>query len=328
MKDLNILVTGANGFIGHHLCRKLIENKYSIKAVTRSKNPIQLKPLLQRSGMTLQVGDITDVTFVRDLFHSDKIDVVFHMAIEPAYLDEKKSQDQLNLSQTQIFQTNVIGTMNLLQNASENGTSAWIQSSTMSIYNYEKPEYIPVDEKHPIKPTEPYGLSKLLCEEICKYYSTNTQLKCLILRYSGVFGHGKNRGIITKLINAYLNSSSETIDVDINRTSDFVYVGDVVNANILAMEKIRDNSFDLSQTQSIFNIGSGVEASAKDLAEMIIKITGAKLNINPISSRHPRRFYFDISAAKRVLNYYPRDLRQGLVECIEREKIERGGFAN
>lgn len=324
MKKPNILVTGANGFIGHHLCRKLVDNKHSVLALTRTKNPKQLQPLLKKPGLSLEVGDINNPDFINDLFSSNKIDVVFHMAIEAAHGDNKKSKLQHN----QIYQTNVLGTINLIQQASQYSTTAWIQSSSMSVYDFENTENLPVDENHPANPREPYGLSKLLTEEVCKYYNLNSSLKCIILRYSGVFGHGKNRGIIAKLIDTYLNSSSETIDVDINRTSDFVYSGDVVNANILAMEKILDNSLEPKQINPVFNIGSGTETSIKDLAEMVIEITGAKLKINPISSHHPRRFYFDISAAKKLLGYYPRDLRQGLVEYIEKEKTERGGFAN
>jgi nucleoside-diphosphate-sugar epimerase len=320
MKKQNILVTGANGFIGHHLCRKLLDNKHHVLALTRSKKPKHLQSLLKKPGLSLQVGDINNNDFIKGLFGSNKIDVVFHMAIEAAHNG--------NIHQHQVYQTNVLGTINLIQQASQQGTSVWIQSSSMSVYDYENPEKLPVNEGHPAKPREPYGLSKLLTEEVCKYYNLNSNLKCLVLRYSGVFGHSKKRGIIAKLINTYLNSSSETIDVDINRTSDFVYVGDVVNANSLAMEKALDDSFDPQKTPSIFNIGSGMETSIKDLAEMIIEITGAKLNINPISSHHPRRFYYDISAAKKILKYFPRNIRQGLVEYIEKEKVERGGFAN
>ncbi len=197
----------------------------------------------------------------------------------------------------------------------------------MSVYNYENPDYLPVNEAHPTRPINFYGLTKLLSEEICQYYDANTELKCLILRYSGVFGPGKNRGIIAKLVQSCLNSKSEPIDVDENRSSDFIYVEDVVNANILAMDQMLDSSFNPKENHQIFNIGSGIETSIKELAEMIIGITKAKININPISSRHARRFYFDISAAKRVLNYYPRDVYQGLVEYVQKERIEGGAFA-
>ena len=119
MKKPNILVTGANGFIGHHLCRKLLDDKHSVLALTRSKNPKQLQPLLKKPGLSLLVGDINNSDFVKELFSSNKIDVVFHMAIEAAHRDNNKSKQKPNVSQTQIYQTNVLGTINLFEQASQ-----------------------------------------------------------------------------------------------------------------------------------------------------------------------------------------------------------------
>jgi UDP-glucose 4-epimerase len=324
MGKWNILVTGANGFIGHHLCRKLLENEHSVLAITRSRSPLQLEHLLKRPGMHVEVGDITNETFVRELFASNKIDVVFHMAIESSQSNTPDSSFKSFSPQTQAYQTNVLGTFNLLQHASRGGVSAWIQSSSMSVYDYENPQHLPVDESHPVKPINIYGLTKLLSDEICQYYNANTPLRCLILRYSGVFGTGKTRGIIARLIKNYLHSESESIDVNTNRTSDFVYVEDVVSANLLAMEKLVEDKYDTRQNQFIFNIGCGEETSVKELADLMIKVTGSKLNINPITASRPRRFYFDIGAARKILNYHPREIHQALAEYIEREKIAGG----
>lgn len=326
----NILVTGANGFIGHHLCRKLLENKQSVLAITRSKNPVQLKSLLKKPGMQVEVGDITSETFVKNLFASNKnrIDVVFHLAIETNYSNIPNSSSKPFLPQTQVYQTNVLGTFNLLQHATHGGVSAWIQSSSMSVYDYENPQYLPVDEAHPVKPINIYGLTKLLSDEICQYYNVNTNLKCLILRYSGVFGTGKTRGIIAKLMKNYLDSGQESIDVYTNRTSDFVYIEDVVSANLSAMKKLLGDKYDTRQNQFIFNIGCGDETSIKELADLMIKITRTKLNINPVTASRPRRFCFDVAAAKKILNYRPRDIHQALAEYIEKEKIARGKIAD
>lgn len=321
MGKANILVTGANGFIGHHLCRKLLENNYSILALTRSKHPAKLNDLINETGMQLAVGDITSEAFVRDLFASNKIDVVFHLAIETDSTNEY-------LPRTPVYQTNVPGTFNLLQHAAHGGVSAWIQSSSMSVYDYENPQYLPVDESHPVGPINIYGLTKLLSDEICKYYNATAPLRCLILRYSGVFGTGKNRGIIAKLIKNYLHPESESIDVDTNRTSDFVYVADVVNANLLAMEKLLEDKYDTKRNQFIFNIGCGAETSAKEIAELIAEVSGTKLNINPVTAGRPRRFYFDIAAARKILGYHPRNIRQALAEYVETEKIARRKIAS
>jgi len=118
--------------------------------------------------------------------------------------------------------------------------------------------------------------------------------------------------------------------VDTNRTSDFVYVKDVVQANILAMEKLLDSQF-VKQKQPIFNIGSGAEISAREITEMIVEITKSKIRINPITSPSPRRFYFNIGAAKNYLNYSPQDIRQSLtdyIETVKNVKKERTSLGN
>jgi UDP-glucose 4-epimerase len=253
--------------------------------------------------------------------------VVFHLAIESDYSKLKNPSASVSLPKTSAYKTNVEGTFNLLHSALEKGTSLFIHSSSMSVYDYENPNYIPVNESHPTKPINFYGLTKLLSDQICQFYNENTDLKIVVLRYPGVYGPGKDRGIIAKLVQSSLSPKSEPIDVDENRTSDFVYVGDVVNANILVMEQTMNSSFDPKKDQNIFHIGSGVETSIKELAEMVISITKAKIKINPISSHHARRFYFDTSAAKKSLNYCPRDVYQGLVEYVEKERIEGGAFA-
>lgn len=317
-----ILVTGANGFIGHHLCRKLIENNFSVKAISRSAKPVRLQSLLNKSEFAMHVGDITDRSFIESLFIKTKIDAVFHLAIEAASPEPFSS-----LPQSRLYQTNVAATANLLHSALNNGVSSWIQSSTMSVYDFENPEYLPVDEKHPTIPKTAYGLTKLLADEICQYYNSQTDLNCVILRYPGVFGLGKNRGIIYRIVRKTIDLEPDPIDVDSNRASDFVYVDDVAQANILAMEKLLESPT-LTKQQQIFNIGSGAEISAEKIAEMIAEITNSKININPITSPNPRRFYFDIYAAKNYLNYSPRDIRHSLTDYIENMKMERSSVGN
>lgn len=328
MKRPLILVTGANGFIGRHLCQKLVRKGYSIIALTRSQNPIQLRQLVKRREVTIEVGDITSVSFLKDLFGSHEIEVVFHLAIESEYSKAGKVGSRLIDQQSNIFRTNVAGTHNLLQRALESRISAFIHSSSMSVYNYENPDYLPVNEQHPTKPINFYGLTKLLSEEICQYYHRSTALKCVILRYAGVFGPGKNRGIIDRLVNGRFRSDYQPIDVEINRSSDFVYVADVVNVNILAMEKLLDGSYDPKADPNVFNIGSGMETSMKELADLIMKVAKAQIKINPTNAPRPRRFYYDISAAKKFLNYSPRDIYSALEDYVGEAKAEGVGIAD
>lgn len=333
MEAMNILVTGANGLIGYRLCGKLLDQDYTVLALSRRENPALLKPLLDHPRLTLLKGDVTDPAFTSNLLRNYQINVVFHLAVERYFPDRRKRNTPILLQETAAYRTNFEGTLNLLQSAGNSGVSAWIQSSAMMVYDIENTTDLPVSERRPPTPVEPNGMSVFLAEQACQYFGRTTGLNYLILRYPGVFGRGKESGIITKLVRHCLGSDKTPLEVATDRTSDFLYAEDAATANLMAMKKLLADASAESRSAAdhsinrIFHIGSGREISVAEVARLISRLTGGRGNIIEKPSGKPRRFYFDISAARRELGFQPRPLEEGLAEYIREMKevlIERG----
>ncbi|NIV71180.1 MAG: SDR family NAD(P)-dependent oxidoreductase [Calditrichae bacterium] len=319
---MRLLVTGANGFIGHHLCHRLLSDGYEVVALTRSEKPGLLGTTINDPRLKLQIGDITDRNFVRELFKTRKIDAVFHLAVQRFYPAETSSA-QVSLQDTNAYKTNFEGTLNLISAAVQAGVSFWIQSSAMMIFDVENSSNLPAKETDPPAPVEPNGMSVLLAEEVCRYYGRSHDLNYMILRYPGVYGRGKDRGIIAKLLHHCMAQSSEQRTVPIDRTSDFLFVHDAVNANLLAFQKMKTESESMPSSTDegiynrVFHIGSGEETSVAEAARIIQELCGFRKNIIEQASGKPRRFFFDISRAREQLGYQPHSLREGLTAYIK-----------
>lgn len=262
-KEKKVLVTGANGFIGFHLCNALNEMGYDVADLGKA--------------------DIRDFKEILKILKKHKPYGVFHLAAVLPPVENNK-----------FFDVNVKGTFNLLEACRLCNVKKFIYSSTMNVYGDVK--YLPVDEKHPTNASNFYGLSKLLGEELIKLYNFDS----VILRYSGVYGPGKEQGAVANFIkNAKLNKPLKILN---NISWDIVYIKDVVQANIRAFEKADKIKFE------IINIGAGKEINIKDLAEKIIQITGSKSKIRTLTfqkSSAPWHFYFNINKAKKLLNFKP-----------------------
>jgi UDP-glucose 4-epimerase len=314
MATSQVLVSGANGFIGHHLCKKLVENKYNVVGISRSKKPANLDSLKDNQGFQIVQGDITNHHFLKELFSKFEIDAILHLAIAPP--SHSPQTDEHKILDTQEYQTNFLATLNLLNTASKAGVKNWIQSSTMSVIDFNNPQYLPVDENHLTDPGEIYGFTKLLAENACKYYSKILDMNIIVLRYSGVYGIGKKQGLIAKFSHQCVDAAIDSFNASTNRTSDFIYVDDVVNANLLALEKQTINQNRNAPFFDLFNIGSGQEASVFETAKLIKELTNSDCKIVEEFSDNPRRFYFDCSKAIKQLNYHPNSLKDGLQKYI------------
>ncbi len=322
MEKLQILVTGANGLIGHKLCEKLLANGHEIVALSRSETPELLQSLLENTKFRLVTGDIRDGVFSKNLFRNNRFDAVFHMAVE-RYFPDPKTAKIPDLRSLPAYQTNFEGTVNLLQNAAASCVRAWIQSSAMMVFDIENISDLPINEAHPARPVESNGLSVLLAEEACTYFGRSENLNYIILRYPGVFGIGKPRGIIAKLCDYFTTEGGQIPSVATNRTGDFLSADDVVSANILALNRLlaSANPNPKSGLQRLFHIGSGREISPADVARMMRKITGSEKPVIEFESPNPRRFWFDISAARQHLDFEPTELEISLKNFINYSTI-------
>lgn len=297
---MNTLVTGATGFIGSHLCNELIQRGYTVFGLSRSGTIQNIKSLLNQKEFHLQIGDIRDVELLSDTVTNNNIQVIFHIAAQ-------LPQGEYLSNPILCFDINARGTLNILNAAYLNSVDKFIYASSMSVYS-EPPKYLPVDETHPVQPSTIYGVSKLEGELYCNVYSK--AMNIVVLRYGGAYGKGQPKHkVIPAFINQALNNRPITIYGDGTQTSDFVYVKDVVQSTLLALE---------NNKSGVYNIGSGEEMSIRNLAERIINFTHSKSEINLINkdTDRPFRFVLDITKARKDLGYSPQSVDDSLSMCI------------
>ncbi|HEU0020727.1 MAG TPA: NAD-dependent epimerase/dehydratase family protein [Dehalococcoidia bacterium] len=234
------LVTGGAGFIGSHLVDRLLKEGHKVSVVDNLSTG-KLKNL--NSGATFYHVDITHPS-VQDIFQREQPDVVFHLAAQISVSESTK--DPVNDGEI-----NVIGTLRLLEAVRRSGIEKFIYSSTGGAL-YGDPVENPCNEQTPIKPLSPYGLSKFLAEQYIELYHRLYHLNYTVLRYGNVYGprqdpHGE-AGVVAIFSQAMLEGKQPRIFGEGDQERDFVYVGDVVDANILAMTRGDGNAF---------NIGTG-----------------------------------------------------------------------
>jgi len=302
-KNINILVTGATGFIGSHLCKELIKKNYTVFGLALNKSA-SIKSLLSEKNFYFEKCDIQNINRINQIIKKNNIKIIFHLAA--ALPNQKEFKNPFIPSDI-----NAGGTLNLLYSASINKVQKFIYSSTSSVYS-EPPEYLPVDENHPTFPSTIYGASKLSGELYCKVYSKI--MNVVVLRYCGAYGVGQDEHYAThRFVKQALNQEPITIYGAGNQTTDFTYVDDIVKGSILAIKRIKEGTY---------NISSGQETSIKKLAETIIKLTNSKSKIifSGKKTDRPFRFVLDIKKAKKVLGYSSLSLEKGLSKYISEFK--------
>lgn len=294
---MKALVFGSTGFIGGHLVKRLIEEGWNVTGASRnpSKNII---------GKSKYKHFILDVTKKRDFKNiAEKFDCVFSTF---AYIP--KTGDSEEISRCLI--ANIIGIQNILDYVSDQKVNFFIHSSSASVYG--SPKKIPVKEDDCLLPDNVYGVSKLTGEKLCDMYSRLHKLNIAILRYPSVYGKlCKQNTVLPIFVKRAMKNYDIVIDGDGARSQDFVYIDDVVSANILAAKK---------KKTGIFNIGSGQSITMVELAQKIIKITKSKSKIVFDKNKQENNFHMllDTSLAKKELEYVPHfDLETGLANYIQ-----------
>ena len=303
---MSILVTGATGFIGSHLCQALVQRGHRVSALSHSGRTRNIESLLQNKKFHLQTGDIQDTDMMCDIIKDNRITVIFHLAAQIP------SDSDIN-NPFLCFDTDARGTLSMLNAAYLNGVDKFIYSSTMSVYS-EPPQYLPVDESHPVQPSTIYGVAKLAGELCCNLYSR--AMNIVVLRYSGAYGRGERESnAIPAFFDQALNNRPITIHGDGTQASDFVYIDDIVQGTLLAWENNKPGAY---------NIGSGEEISVRELAKRIINITNSKseLVLTDRYTDRPFKFFLDITKSQKVFGYSPRSLDEGLHTYLKEFNVE------
>lgn len=197
------------------------------------------------------------------LFETEKFDVVNHHA---AQMDVRRSVKDPEFDAA----TNILGTINLLQNCVKYGVSKFMFASTGGAV-YGEQDYFPADEKHNTQPKSPYGISKLTVEKYLYFYHSEHKLNYTILRYANIYGPRQNpfgeAGVIAIFSTKLLKGEQPIINGHGKQTRDYVFVGDVVKANLLTLKDLASDTY---------NIGTGIETDVNRLFHFINEITNAK----------------------------------------------------
>lgn len=299
-----ILVTGGAGFIGSHLTDKLVAEGYKT-VVYDNLQTGSLKNLAKNlKKIKFIKGDICD----QALLHKNLkgVDYVFHLAA--LVLVPESLKDPLRY-----HRVNIDGTLNLLEACLTNKVKKAIFSSSCAVYG--DAGRVKIKENHQKIPLSPYALSKLAAEYYFLLYAKNYNLDSVTLRYFNVYGPRQNpdspySAVIPKFIKRASANKQIEIYGDGNQTRDFIYIDDIVEANIKALRLKRNK-----RIPSIFNIGSGKSTSVNNLVKKIELVLDRKLKVRHVAPKKGEVRYSqaDMTLAKKFLKHSPKTpLKRGL----------------
>jgi nucleoside-diphosphate-sugar epimerase len=303
-----ILVAGGAGFIGSHIVDRLIQEDKDVTVLDNfySGNPANLKQHKGNSNLHLIEGDIRNFDLVKKIVKD--VDAVFNDA---AVVSIPRSMENPILAN----EVNVGGTLNLLKASLDSGVKRFVQASSASVYgNTEK---LPVKEDNPPKPIAPYAVSELAAEGYARVFCSCYGLETVCLRYFNVYGprqpFNAYSGVITIFMNQLLHDEQPIVFGDGKQTRDFVYVADVVQANIKALTATK-------AAGEVINVATGTAASINELLsnlQGIMGMTRVKPIRKPSRKGDIRHSYASIKKAREILGYRPMfSLRKGLTELV------------
>lgn len=300
---MNILVTGGAGFIGSQIVDAYIKNNHHVVIIddmsTGRKEFINSKAIFHKISI--------DDPSISEIMKKENIDVINHHAAQISVHDSVKNP-------VKDAKSNIIGTLQLLQNAVILGIRKFIFASTGGAI-YGEQDSFPAEESHPKNPTSPYGLSKLSVESYLNFYKNQYGLSTTVFRYGNVFGPRQNphgeAGVVAIFCNRLINGKAPIINGDGEQTRDYIFVGDVVRANLMVLE---------SNNSGIFNVGTGQETSVNELTRSLLRIVGSNIVIEtaPRLDYEQRRSCLDYKKIKQSMDWEPKlSLEEGLLETYK-----------
>ncbi|HOX85682.1 MAG TPA: NAD-dependent epimerase/dehydratase family protein [bacterium] len=307
---MKILVTGGAGFIGSNLVDACLQEGHQVYVVDNFSTG-------RRENLPADVPvypfNIQDPK-MDDLFRQEKFEAVFH---EAAQMDVRRSV------QDPIFdaQNNILGTINLLQCCAKYHVGKVIFASSGGAIYGEQVQF-PATESHPLAPYSPYGITKLAGEKYLFFYALNYGLQYVALRYANVYGPRQNprgeAGVVAIFTRMLIDGEQPTINGDGEQTRDFVFVKDVVAANLKALKYGKNG---------MFNIGTGKESTIKQVFHLLVDLVGAEAaeKYGPAMSGEQFRSLIDPTLAAKELGWQPTtDLQQGLRETVDFFRLQNG----
>lgn len=316
-----ILVTGGAGYIGSHCVMSLLEKDNDVVIFDNlSTGHIETVNILKKYGnLFFEQGDLLDISSLKSLFDKYKIDAVIHFAAFSQVGESVKNPQKY-------YVNNVVGTLNLLNVMIENNVKKIVFSSTAATYG--EPEYIPIDEKHPQNPINPYGQTKLMIEKFMDDYDRAYGLKSIRLRYFNVAGADSKNRIgewhepETHLIPNILKSTfgnGKTFEMygndydtkDGTCVRDYINVEDLADAHLLALDYLNKGG-----DTNYFNLGTNDGNTVKEVFKACEKVTQKNIDVKQMPRRDgdPASLVADNTKAKKILNWHPNKTLENSIE--------------
>jgi UDP-glucose 4-epimerase len=299
---MTILVTGGAGFIGSHVADALLERGHTVDIVDdlstgRRANVPEAATFYEHDIRSEAAADlVADRGYEVIVHHAAQMDVRASVA-DPAFDAD----------------VNIRGFLNLMEAGRENGLEKVIFASTGGAI-YGEPEYTPQDEEHPLRPVSPYGIAKLATEKYLHYYRVEHDIDSVSLRYANIYGPRQNAGgeagVVAIFSKEMLTGGQPVINGSGEQTRDYVYVGDVVKANLAALDYTGSG---------VFNVGTGRETSVNELFRMIRSEAGADVEEThgPAQPGEQQRSVLGYERSERELGWTPEvAIEEGLKRTV------------
>ena len=301
---MRILVSGGAGFIGSHTVDALIAaggHEISIIDDLSAGKRGQINPRAR-----FYQTDVRDAAAVRAMFERERPEILVHLA---AQMDVRRSVADPAFD----AQVNLVGFLNLIEAGRANGLRRVVFSSTGGAI-YGEQESFPCNEDHPLRPVSPYGVAKLATEKYLFFYHVQYGIDYVAMRYANVYGprqdpHGE-AGVVAIFCGRILEDRPVTVYGDGNQTRDYVFVGDVVRANVAAVA---------STVSGAFNIGTGIETNVNQLYAALAQIAGTNRapEYGPARPGEQMRSVILPARAQKELGWRPQvELPEGLAETL------------
>ena len=309
---MKLLITGGAGFIASHIADACVAKGHQVIILDDLSSGTMHNVNPKAAFLQADVRDDA----LADLFGRERFDAVIHHA---AQMDVRKSVADPGFDAS----VNILGSINLLEQSQKSGVKRFIFASTGGAI-YGEQDYFPADEEHPVRPLSPYGIAKLSVEKYLFYYAEVHGMQYVSLRYGNVYGPRQNphgeAGVIAIFAEKMLAGGQPVINGEGLQSRDYVYVGDVVSANIFALGHDRSG---------IFNVGTGIETDVNTLFRSIRELSGSscKEEHGPAKKGEQLRSVLDARLLNRTFGWSPETaLADGLKKTVDYFKA-RGEFA-
>lgn len=300
-----VLVTGANGFVGSHLVKRLLEENAKVITLAKKKT---------------EVVSVTNFEKLNQVINKNKINIIFHLAAQPIVETGKASP-------VNTFEVNIKGTWNILEAARENNVGKVIIASTAHVYG-DNPN-VPFKESYYPQPSRPYETSKACADLLAQTYADSYNLAVEIPRFVNIYGPGdfNFERLIPKVIRSTLKYGYPQV-WDVGSVRDFLYIDDAINAYLILAQKNIPNI----KRERVFNFGTGKPINVSELVKKIISLIDSNIKIKTESlpeerSQEIKKQYVSIAKAKKELGWYPTvSLEEGLKRTVGWYKQNRALF--